>query len=157
MRSRSTLGLPRRGATAVEAAFVLPVAFMFIIGMVVIGLGIYRYQQVAALAREGARYASVHGTKYAAIAGNTAATQASILSNAIVPMAVGLNTSSSYLTCTVTWNTSNSPTSYNPNSNPPGEPLQNTVSVTVTYKWVPEMYIAGPINLTSTSTMPMTF
>ncbi len=37
-------------------------------------MGIYRYQQVASLAREGARYASVHGSQYAADTGNAAAT-----------------------------------------------------------------------------------
>jgi Flp pilus assembly protein TadG len=149
------LGIPRRGAIAVEAAFVLPVAFMFIIGMVVIGLGIYRYQQVAALAREGARYASVHGTQYAADTGNSAASASDVYSNAIQPLAIGLT--STRLTYSVTWNSTNSPTSFNPNSNPVGQPLQNTVSVTVTYQWMPEMYIAGPINLTSTSTMPMSY
>src|ERR1700722_16454155 len=136
MRSRQTLGIPCRGAIAVEAALVLPIAFTFIIGMVVMGLGVYRYQQVAALAREGARYASVHGTQYATETGNAAATQATIRSNVVVPLAIGLNTSTSYLTCTVTWNGTNSPTSYNPNSTPPGEPMQNTVTVTVTYKWM---------------------
>ena len=70
MRIRRTLGIPRRGATAVEAAFVLPVAFTFIIGMVVMGFLVYYYYQVASLAREGARYASVHGTQYAADTGN---------------------------------------------------------------------------------------
>ena len=155
MRIRRTLGIPRRGATAVEAAFVLPVAFTFIIGMVVMGFLVYYYYQVASLAREGARYASVHGTQYAADTGNPAATEATVKSNAVTPMAVGLNPSN--LTCTVTWNTTNSPTSYNPNSTPPGKPLQNTVSVTVTYQWTPWLYIAGPIYLTSTSTMPMSY
>jgi Flp pilus assembly protein TadG len=155
MRSRRTLGIPRRGATAVEAAFVLPVALTFIIGMVVMGFLIYYYFQVASLAREGARYASVHGTQYAADTGNSAATAADVYNNAILPMAIGLK--STKLSYTVTWNTSNSPTSYNPNSNPPGEPLQNTVSVAVTYQWNPWLYIAGPINLTSTSTMPMSY
>jgi Flp pilus assembly protein TadG len=155
MRIRKPLWIPRRGAIAVEAAFVLPVAFLFIIGMLVIGLGIYRYQQVAALAREGARYASVHGTQYAMETGNPAATASDVYKNAILPTAIGLT--SKALTYSVTWNSTNSPTSYNPNSNPVGQPLQNTVSVTVTYQWVPELYVAGPINLTSTSTMPMSY
>ncbi len=155
MRSRRTLSIARRGATAVEAALVLPVAFTFIIGTVVIALGIYRYQQVASLAREGARYASVHGTQYAAATGNAAATAADIYNNAILPMAIGL--SPSKLSYSVTWNLSNSPTYANPGSNPPGAPMQNLVTVTVTYQWMPELYIAGPINLTSTSVMPMSY
>jgi Flp pilus assembly protein TadG len=155
MRVRRISSRPRRGSNMVEAAIALPVALMFILGTCVIGLGIYRYQQMASLAREGARYASVHGTQYAQVTGNSAATATDIYNNAILPMAIGLNLTPSDVT--VTWNTTNSPTSYNPNSTPPGEPLQNTVSVTVTYKWMPEMYLAGPITLTSTSTMPMSF
>ncbi len=155
MRVRRISGRPRRGANIVEAAIVLPVALMCILGTCVIGLGIFRYQQVATLAREGARYASVHGTQYAADTGNAAATASDIYTNAILPMAVGLNLTQSNVT--VSWNTTNSPTSYNPNSNPPGAPLQNAVSVTVTYQWTPGMYLAGPITLTSTSVMPMSY
>jgi len=155
MRARTTPTFPRRGIVAAETAIALPIALALIIGMCVIALGVYRYQLVATLAREGARYASVHGTEYAAATGNAAATAADIYDNAILPMAVGLNTSN--LTYSVTWNTTNSGTSYNPNSTPPGEPVYNSVSVTVTYPWVPEMYIIGPINLTSTSVMPMSF
>jgi len=155
MRVRRISSRPRRGSSLVEAAIALPVALMFILGTCVIGLGIYRYQQMASLAREGARYASVHGTQYAQVTGNSAATATDIYNNAILPMAIGLNLTPSDVT--VTWNITNSPTSYNPNSTPPGEPQQNTVSVTVSYTWMPEMYLAGPITLTSKSTMPMSF
>jgi Flp pilus assembly protein TadG len=151
----------RRGTTTVEAAIVLPTVFLFIIGMCVIGLGIYRYQQVASLAREGARYASVHGT--------SAAAAIDIYNNAIQPIAVGLSTSS--LTYQVQWGTAVSgslvwtlwdssiktPISYNPNSTPPGATMINAVRVTVTYQWTPELYLTGPINLTSTSEMPMSY
>ena len=45
----------------------------------------------------------------------------------------------------------------NPNLDPPGQKvIQNYVVVTVTYQWFPEMYIAGPVTLTSTSSMPIT-
>jgi Flp pilus assembly protein TadG len=145
----------RRGSSLVETAVVLPVALMLIIGTCVIGLGIYRYQQVASLAREGARYASVHGTQYQSDTRNAAATSTTIYDNAILPMAVGLDPT--HLTHSVTWNTSNSPTRANPSSTPPGQPIYNSVSVRVTYQWTPEMYIAGPINLTSTSVMPMSY
>ena len=36
-------------------------------------------------------------------------------------------------------------------------PVQNTVSVTVSYAWVPELYLVGPINLQSTAVMPMNY
>jgi Flp pilus assembly protein TadG len=149
MRPRRSSDRHRRGSTLVETAVVLPVVLMLTVGTCIIGLGIYRYELVATLAREGARYASVHGTEYAAAkTGNVAATPATIYQNAILPLAAGIDTA--YLTYSVTWNTTNSPTSGSP-------PVYNTVSVTVTYQWTPELYISGPINLTSTSVMTMSY
>ena len=39
----------------------------------------------------------------------------------------------------------------------PEKPVANTVTVTVHYTWFPELYLVGPITLTSTSTMPMSY
>ncbi len=33
----------------------------------------------------------------------------------------------------------------------------NTVSVTVSYQWLPELYLTGPITLSSTSVMPISY
>jgi hypothetical protein len=115
---------------------------MLILGTCSTAMGVYYYQLVATLAREGARWASVHGTQYAADTGNPAATPADIYNNSILPMAVGLNLNN--LNYAVAWNTTKSP--YN-----------NSVSVTVTYQWTPDLYITGPLNLTSTSVMPMSY
>ena len=152
MQVRGCSHQSRRGATMVEAAIVLPIVFMFIIGLIVIGMGVYRYQQVASLAREGARYASVHGGTYASNTGNAAATQTSVYNNAILPMASGLDTSK--ITYSVTWPNGNYPT-YMAN------PTTNTyriayVTVTVNYSWTPEAYLS-PMTLSSTSTMPITY
>jgi hypothetical protein len=147
----------------------MPLVLMLILGTCIIGLGIFRYQQVATLAREGARYASVHGSQYVAVTGNSAMTAANIYTNAILPLAVGLNTSN--LTYTIQWGTKASgtwawtswdssnpdPTSANPNSSPANQPIYNSVKVTVSYQWTPEMYITGPITLRSISEMPMSF
>jgi len=50
---------------------------------------------------------------------------------------------------------------YVDNTNFVGAPGQkavaNNVTVTVTYRWMPEVFLGGPIDLTSTSTMPMTY
>jgi Flp pilus assembly protein TadG len=152
MRPRRPSDRRRRGSNLVETAVVLPVSLMLIIGTCVIGLGIFRYQQMATLAREGARYASVHGTQYQQDTLNAAATPTDVYNNAILPMAVGLNPT--YLTYYVTWDKTNSPTSpVGSNS----QPQQNTVSVTVNYQWTPELYITGPITLTSKSVMPMSY
>jgi hypothetical protein len=45
-----------------------------------------------------------------------------------------------------------------PTLNPPGQiTIKNYVTVTVTYQWMPEIFMIGPITLTSTSTIPMQY
>lgn len=48
------------GQALVELALVLPVFTMLLVGIVVLGLGIFHQQQLANAAREGARYAAIH-------------------------------------------------------------------------------------------------
>lgn len=143
----------RRHATAIaESAIVLPTLLFLIFATVIGGFGIFRYQQIAMLAREGARYASVHGGQYQQETGNAAATQQDVYNNAIVPFATNLDLSQ--LSCNVAWNANNMPYSVN---NDYETPTNNTVTVTVSYTWFPEAYVAGPIVLSSTSTMPMSY
>jgi Flp pilus assembly protein TadG len=142
----------RWGTTTVEFAITCPIVFFLIFATVVGGLGVFRYQQVAAAAREGARWASVHGGQYADETNQPAATASDIYSNAILPAASALNPSQlSYL---VTWNKSNMPLDPGQNYE---KPTGNTVTVTVTYQWLPEMYLPGPITLSSTSTAQMVY
>jgi Flp pilus assembly protein TadG len=143
----------QRAATAVEFAIVAPVTLLLIIGIIVAGLGIFRYQTVAMMAREASRYASVHGSDYAAQTGNAAATADSIYTNAILPYATGLDTSK--ITYSVTWNTSNAP-ARSATVNGQSVRVANTVTVTVNYNWVPEAYLSG-ITLSSSSTAVMSF
>ena len=142
----------RRGFAAAESVVVLPTLIFLILATVVGGYGIFRYQQIAMLAREGARYASVHGGQYQQETGNAAATPQDVYNNAIVPFATSLDLTQ--LTYSVTWNTSNMPYSV---SNDYENPTGNTVTVTVNYKWFPEVYLVGPITLSSTSTVPMSY
>src|SRR5262249_26080644 len=144
----------RPGATLLEHALILPTLLTLFLGMVVIGLGVFRYQQMVTLAREGARYASVHGAQYAAETGNPAATPADVYNQAILPMAVGLDVGS--LSYSVTWPNGNAPVYADPNSTPPFQPVGATVVVTVTYIWVPEALFGGA-TLSSTSVMPMQY
>jgi len=66
---------------------------------------------------------------------------------------VGLDPSK--LTYSVTWNQSNKPQeTVIVNGNVTY--VTNTVTVTVSYNWFPELYLVGPIVLTSTSSMPIT-
>jgi Flp pilus assembly protein TadG len=143
----------RKAAVAVEAALVFPIVILLLLGLVVGGMGIFRYQEVAWLAREGARYASVRGTDYQRdVAGATAATAEDVANNAILPNIVCLD--KSQLSTTVTWDQTNAPYSVTTDF---AKPRGNTVSVSVTYTWLPELWLLGPITLSSTSTLPMAY
>jgi hypothetical protein len=132
---------------------VFPVALLLLLGLVVGGMGIFRYQQVAWLAREGARYASVRGAQYQQeVPGATAATATDITNNVINPNATVMDPAS--ISTSVTWNKNNSPYTVGNNY---ALPVGNTVSVTVTYNWIPEIFFIGPITLSSTSTLPMAY
>jgi Flp pilus assembly protein TadG len=149
MRINST---HRRGVTAVEFAVIGPVTFFILIALIVGGMGIFRYQELASVVREASRWASVHGAQYQQDTGNPAATAQDVYNNVIAPNAVGLDLSQ--LSYSVTWNTDNRP--YNTIIvNNQVVPVRNTVTVTLTYQWIPEMYLGG-YTLTSTSTLPMT-
>jgi hypothetical protein len=143
---------PRTGATVLECAVVLPVALFLFIGLVVGTSGVFRYQEVATLAREGARYASTHGYQFRKDAGMTIGTaedwRQDIYDKAIKQKLVGLDTSK--LTVTVVWpDVVNQP---GKSDNWPG----SKVDVTVSYDWMPSLYLIGPYKLQSTSSMPIT-
>jgi Flp pilus assembly protein TadG len=124
----------RSAATMVEFAIIGSLIFLLILGLIIGGTGVFRYQQVATLAREGSRWASVRGTQYHQDTGQPAATQATIQSY-IQGKAVGLDVSK--LTVTV-------------------PAISNTVSVTVSYQWIPEAFFGGgSMTLTSTSVSVM--
>jgi Flp pilus assembly protein TadG len=140
-------------STVVEMAFIAPVLFFILFGLLIGGLGIFRYQQVAQLARDGSRWASVHGTQYAADTGNSAATSTDVYNDAISPNAAGLNLNK--LTYSVSWNSTNSPFSVKTVSGSQ-QNVANTVSVTVNYQWIPEAFLGG-ITLSSTSVTVMSY
>jgi Flp pilus assembly protein TadG len=151
----------RTGATAVEMAIVLPVLFMLTFGLVIGGVGIFRYQAVASLAREAARYASVHGTNYQSDTGSGAVTKVNIYNAAIVPQASGLDLSQMTYTINykapsaVDWDSATHAPLY-VSSTTGGTPKTATVTVTVNYSWAALLYF-GTITLTSTSEMPMCY
>jgi Flp pilus assembly protein TadG len=151
MRMRSA---KRPGTTVVECTVVFPVVLFLLLALVVGGMGVFRYQEVATLAREAARYASVHGTQYAKEAATTPPTPTDIFNDAIANREVALDLSQ--LTTTVTYNTSNQPYHTKVDGNGNIVPVQNTVQVTLTYYWVPEALLGG-LTLTSTSVMPMAY
>ena len=56
------VGTNRRGATTVELAVVLLSLLTICLGMLDLGIGVFRYHIVSQAARQGARLAIVHGT-----------------------------------------------------------------------------------------------
>jgi Flp pilus assembly protein TadG len=142
----------RPAAATVEGALVFPLVVFLVLALLVGAVGIFRYQEVCYLAHEGARYASVHGTDYQSDMQKPAATPQDVYNNAILPRVMMINPSS--LNYTVTWNSSNAPASITSSY---ANPVRNTVTVTVTYTWLPELYLVGPYTLTGTSTLPMTY
>jgi Flp pilus assembly protein TadG len=141
-----------RGTTAVEFAITCPIVFFLVFAIIIGALGAFRYQQVAAAAREGARWASVHGADYADETHNAAATPADVYTHAILPATVALDPGC--LTYSVTWDQSNKPLNV---ASGYETPIGNTVTVTVNYQWFPEMYLIGPFALSSTSTAQMVY
>jgi hypothetical protein len=141
----------RLGGTMFEAALVYPVLAMFLVGTLMMGMGVCAFQQIASLSREGARWASVHGANYATVTGNAMATPSTVYNTAILPMAAGLDTTQ--LSYSVTWSANGVPNTSNP--------ANSTVTVTVNYKWYPVGNTYFGMNtyytLSSTSVMPMSF
>lgn len=166
----------RHAATLVEAAVVLPVTFLLILGLVVGGMGVFRYQEMAHLARLTARFAAVHGGQYAQ--DNASAIQAGTLptvnenyltQNVAAANAAGLDPSKLSVSVTITthsgtydWDDTTDTNNRAPystytgaNNNTVG--VLNLVTVTVSYQWLPEWFLVGPITLTSTSVLPMSY
>lgn len=127
----------RRGVTAVESAIVYPIAMLLMIGTVVVGIGIFRYQQIQFLAREGARFASVHGPTYASEQGQPEASAQTVQAY-LQSFTVGMPG----IECTnVAYSSASTPC---------------TVEVTLQYTWTPEGYWS-PMTWTISSTMPVTY
>jgi Flp pilus assembly protein TadG len=153
----------------VEFAFAAGVLFLLIVGIIVGGLGVFRYQEVAHLAREGSRYASTHGGKYhldgkAAQTGVPAVSTSAHVRDYLLTRSTALEPARLQITAAWSAPTSispiNMPTYVDPDPTlvPPGQKtIRNYVTVTVTYEWVPEAFLIGPITLSSTSTMAMSY
>lgn len=90
---KSNPGRPaRRGVSAVEFAIVGSACFLFIIGLILLELAVFRFVAVASMAHEGARWAAVHGLRHEKFAA-TKVTPADVFQNGILPRASGLNPS----------------------------------------------------------------
>jgi Flp pilus assembly protein TadG len=152
----------RTGSALIEAAVVYPLLFILMLGIILLGIGVFRYQQVASISREASRWASVHGSQYAQENNTTAATSADIYNHAIAPNAAGMQLNG--ISYAVAWNLD---AKGNPLTNPLGTvqstdpatglpvdvPRSNTVAVTVTYSWNTGLFGVIPVSCTSVNTI----
>lgn len=128
----------RRGVVLLESGIVYSVTLLLLLGVMIMGLGVFQYQQLTALAREGARWASVRGPKYQSEQSASAITAADILNNAVLPRAAVLD--STALKCSLdstAWG-------------------KGQASVTLTYTWTPAAYWS-PVTLNSTAVAPILY
>lgn len=153
----------RTGALAVEAALVHPVMLFLLLAIVVGGMGVFRYQQVAGQAHEAGRWASVRGSDFHKNTGQKSPTKDQIFQQAVVPLLAGMDANS--LSMQVVWVNQNTGQALDWDKAPKdpqtltktGDYVTNTVRVTVTYRFSPALFFLGSIQLTSTSELPMTF
>lgn len=123
----------RRGTTVVEMAFIGPVVFLLLIGLIVMVLGTFRFNQVTALAHEGARWASVRGATFDSLNDRSTPVDAEDLFREVIqPRAAGLDRKR--LTYKLIWG-----------------PDRRTVSVSVEYRWGAEAFF-GERLMSGTST-----
>lgn len=152
--SQSPSSPSRRGASMVEFAIVLPGLIFLLIGLVVLGLGVSRQQRLTLLARQAARWASVHGKQYARDTGQTAATAQDVYNTTIAPNLAGFKTS--LVTYSVNWNTDNDVYHAVQDAGGNLKKVSNTVTVTVSYQWVPEGLL-GAKTLSGSASQTMSY
>lgn len=162
MVKRSTKIL-RSGIMAIEAAVVYPILVLLILGLIVGGTAVFRYQQVAFLAREAARWASVRGSDWQKTTDQTSPSSSDIRAQSVIPYASGMDPNG--LTVTVEWidQITGTATSWDSASKDPvsltntGGYVSNKVRVSIGYQYSPNFWIVGPLNLQSVCEHPMSF
>lgn len=144
--------LRRPGAAVVELAIIYSVLFLLLFGLILGAIAIFRYQQVAQVAREGSRWASVHGYTWAVENKQPFTTPQDVYEKAVRPRATNMDPART--TCEVAWDTSQKPyhTIIVKNT---VVPVTNNVIVTVKYQW--DWYPFGPVTLRSTSVVSMQY
>jgi Flp pilus assembly protein TadG len=108
----------RRGAAVVEMALIGSLLFLLLFGIVMGGLGVFRYVQVASLAERGARWAAVHSRDES---GKARKLTSADVTTVVQSQAAGMDRQA--LRCNAEWDSD-----------------RNHVTVTVEYDFVPECY-----------------
>lgn len=126
-----------KGQTYVEFAFSAVVVIMLIFALVNFSLALYAYNFVSYAAREGTRFAAVHGGS------NPSPADSTDIANLITAEAYGLNAGK--LKVNTTWSPNNQPGSV------------VAVQVQYTFNFMVPFVALKPVNLTSTSQMMISY
>lgn len=142
----------RRGASLIETAGVIAVFLILVLGMLDLGIGVFRYHLVSHAARQGARMVIVHGSMASKLGTwappspgtpfTTKGDGTDPIAQAMQPYLTGLNRSE--VTITVTWMTGTEPDG------------TNRVQVEVNTPYRPMMTFLvrpDPLTLSASSTM----
>ena len=124
---------PRQGSSIVEAAIVLPIAFLFVIGIIVGGLGVFQYNQLTGLTRECARWASVHGRSWQRSGGGQRPSAGDLVTEVLEKRSTAIDPKK--IECKLEW-----------------DPTETVVTVQLRYRWVPDAYFSGGV-FSSTAVM----
>jgi Flp pilus assembly protein TadG len=131
------------GAELVELALTAPILFGFVFGLMQVCLAFYSYEYISELAREGARYAAVHGPSCETSADVSCAVTAATV-NAYVTGIADFNLGGGTIVVDTTY----------PGTG--GELVNNPVVVKITYSFPYKIPYVKSTTLTMTSTSQMT-
>jgi Flp pilus assembly protein TadG len=151
----------RPAAVAVEAALVHPLMIFLLLALIVGGMGVFRHQQAAGMAREAARYAAVRGSDWQKASDKPSPTAQEIRQHAVEPLAAGMDLGS--LSVEVVWidraTGQEAPWDQSPKDalslTKSGDYVTNRVRVTVTYQFSPKVLALGSMQLRSVCEFPM--
>jgi Flp pilus assembly protein TadG len=153
----------RRGAALVEMAVTQAVWFVLLFGILLGGILIFNYQEVAWLSREASRRASVRGNQYAQQTGKPSPTQADILQTVVLPLASTMDPSQLTVEVFLVDGSTGAVTPWDGSDKAvyvvlgDGSKVANRVRVRVTYVWGPTFLTGGAITVQSVSEAPMAF
>ena len=150
MTSHSWFGRPPRGRgqSLVEFALALPIFFLLLIGLIEGGRYVFYSEVLNHAAREGARYAIIHGENSSDPTGPPNDASGADIKQAVRDAAVGVGDTDGIVI--------NDPCYGSRDASPPCSLLNrrgNPVTVTVEYTYIPIVSIFGPITIEAEATL----
>jgi Flp pilus assembly protein TadG len=151
IQRRRMLLADESGASTLEFALSAVILFMTMLGIMEISLALYTYHMTSEAAREGTRYAMVHGNKCTVSGASCTVTAAQIQSYVQNLGFPGIAPQS--MTVTTTWSAYPSGTGCAPNANCANPGNVVTVNVAYAFPLTIPFVPASQLNMTSSSSM----